>query len=95
MNIKSISIKTLVTLILTIILTFSFFLYLFIYSNRTKELRQISINEQEILTRLQTVSSILYSFEPDDKRKGYVEQFFHNEMDKCSQMFLFQSLKLV
>lgn len=81
MNIKSISIKTLVTLILTIILTFSFFLYLFIYSNRTKELRQISINEQEILTRLQTVSSILYSFEPDDKRKGYVEQFFHNEMD--------------
>ena len=50
MNLKSLTVKTLLTLIITIVLTFSFFLYLSMYSNRNQHLRQINTNGQNAMT---------------------------------------------
>lgn len=84
MNIKSISTKILLTLVLTIIFTFSFFLYLFMYSNRTENLRQINSEGAKVMTRLLTISSMLYSSEPSENHIKYAEQFFNNEIEANS-----------
>ncbi|MEE1290717.1 MAG: response regulator [Spirochaetota bacterium] len=80
MNLKSLTVKTLLTLIITIVLTFSFFLYLSMYSNRNQHLRQINTNGQNAMTRLSTISSILYSHESEENCIKIAERFFYNEM---------------
>lgn len=85
MNIKSISTKILLTLILTIVLTSSFFLYLFMYSSRTENLRRINSEGTKVMSRLLTVSSMLYSAnESSETRIKYAEQFFNNEVEANS-----------
>lgn len=80
MNIKSISTKVLLTLILTIILTFSFFFYILMYSHHNEKLHEINQEGQKSITRLLTISSLLYSSESNKTSIEFTELFFYNEM---------------